>query len=74
MPKFVVTITETLVLNKIIEAEDTYEAERIAEDAYDNEQIVLYPESCDGVDFDVHLAEEEEIEKFEKFDPEEENE
>lgn len=48
MKKFTIEITETLTRLVSIEAEDEYEAERIAREKYKNSEIVLDAEDFQG--------------------------
>lgn len=66
--KYVVEITETLVKHVVVEADNSGDAEIIANDAYNNEAIVLDYNNYFGVDFKVlREADESDISGYENI-------
>lgn len=53
MKKYVVYITETLQRKIIVEAETLTQAEEIAQDKYNNEEVILNELDFLNVDFDA---------------------
>lgn len=51
--KYTVTVEETVSEDFTVEAASSEEAQRIIENAYKNEEIVLEPGNCIGVKFTV---------------------
>lgn len=54
MKKYIVTITEMLSKDIIVEADSEEHAYQIIKSLYNNEKVILYPEECDhDVTFEV---------------------
>lgn len=66
--KYVVEITETLVKHVVVEADNSGDAEIIANDAYNNEVITLDYNNYFGADFKVlREADESDINGYENI-------
>lgn len=64
--KYVVEITETLVKHVVVEADSSGDAEIIANDAYNNEKVVLDYNDYFGADFKVlREADDSDISEYE---------
>jgi len=55
MPKYDVTITETLQTTVEIEAQDRFHAEQIASDNWRNSEYILDADHFQGVSFEARL-------------------